>query len=212
MRPASTSAIFRGGGFGKGFGNASRSGYTIIETLLSVLIISIISTLVLVNTGNDDATTRLQRAAQTTIAALRFARMQSMGHGQSSGATFQPTDAYGVQIKTDSNTITVYHATYNSGTSKWTLPGTTLTDSLFPSGNCVINFNTDPAYAGVTISSVKLTGTADTSLNTASPYYCQYRPFGDTFNPGTTTAAITLSYGGESVSINIPAVGDPSEN
>ncbi len=189
-----------------------RRGYTIIETLLAVLIISIISTLVLVNDGADDASTRLQRAAQTIISACRYARMLSMGHGQSSGANFQPTDAYGVQISTTANTVTVYHATYNTGTSKWTLPGTTVTDPLFSSGNCVINLNTDPAYAGVTITSVQLTGTADTSANTASPYYCQYRPFGDTFNPGLTTSAITLSYGGKSVTISIPAVGDPTEN
>jgi prepilin-type N-terminal cleavage/methylation domain-containing protein len=189
-----------------------RRGYTLIETLLSVLIISFMSTLVLVNDGTDDASTRLDRAAQTIIAALRYSRMLAMGHGQTTGSSLQPTDAYGVQINSAANTLTVYHTTWNSGTSEWNLPGTALTDGLFSSDNCVINLATDPAYAGVTISAVSLTGTADTTPNTASPYYCQYRPFGDTENPGTANAAITLSYGGLTRSIKIPAVGDPTEN
>lgn len=190
----------------------AKRGFTLIEVLLTVLILAIISSLVLVDVTATDASMRLARAAQTIVSACRYARTQSMGHGQTTGASFQPTDAYGLQINTKTNTITVYQATWNSGTNKWTLPGTPVDDTLMSGGTYVIDLNTYTACAGVQISAVQLTGTADTSLNTASPYYCQYRPFGDTENPGTGAAAITLSYGGKSCSINIPAVGDPKEN
>ncbi len=193
-------------------GLSSRGGYTLLEVLVTVLIIGIMSSLAMVDVGANDATTRLSRAAQAIIAAGRYARMQSMGHGQTSGASFQPTDAYGLQIDTNANTITVYHTTWNSATSTWSLPGTAVANNLLAGGTYVIHLNTDPAYAGVTISAVHLAGTADTSPNTASPYYCQYRPFGDTFNAGSNAATITLSYGGRSCSINIPTVGDPQEN
>jgi prepilin-type N-terminal cleavage/methylation domain-containing protein len=187
-------------------------GYTLIEVLVSVLIIGIISSLAMVDIGANDATTRLDRAAQAIVAAGRYARMQNMGHGQTSGTSFQPTDAYGLQFDTSANTIKVYHATWNSGTNAWSLPGTTMANSLLAGGSYVINLKTDPAYAGVTIAAVQMTGTADTSPNTSSPYYCQYRPFGDTFNAGSNGALITLSYGGKTCTITIPAVGDPQEN
>ncbi|HUO10103.1 MAG TPA: type II secretion system protein [Phycisphaerae bacterium] len=192
--------------------SASARGFTLLEMLCTVLIIGIISATVMVNAGTTDATTRLDRAAQAIIAACRYARTQSLGHGQTSGTSLQPTDAYGIQIDTSANTITVYHATWDSAHSRWSLPGTTVTDPLFGSGTCVINLSTFPGCSGVTISAVQLTGTSDTSTNTASPYYCQYRPFGDTLNYGSASAAITLSYGGQSCSVNIPKVGDPTEN
>lgn len=189
-----------------------KGGYTLLEVLIVVLIISIISSMSLVNVGANDATTRLGRAAQAIVAAVRYARMQSMGHGQTSGAGFQPTDAYGIQIDTNANTITVYHATWNASTGTWILPGTAVASGLFGGGICVLNLNTDPAYAGVRITAVQLAGTSDTSPNTSSPYYCQYRPIGDTLNAGSNAASITLSYGGTSCSINIPKAGDPQEN
>jgi prepilin-type N-terminal cleavage/methylation domain-containing protein len=189
-----------------------RRGYTLVEILCSVLIISIMSSLVMVNVGSTDSTTRVDRAAQLIIEAFRYARMLSMGHGQTTGASYQPTDAYGVQIDTTANTVTVYHTTWNAGTSQWNLPGTPVSNGLFGGGTYVINLNNYSACAGVVISAVQLTGTADTSANTSSPYYCQYRPFGNTENPGTNTAALTLSYGGASRTISIPSVGDAQEN
>jgi hypothetical protein len=181
-----------------------------------VLIIGIISSMVAVNVSAGDASTRLDRASQMIIAACRYARVQNMGHSSAnvtlvgSDPVPQPTTAYGIQIDTAANTVTVYSANYNSVSGKWTLPGTAATDSLFGTGSAVINFNSQPTCAGVKITAVSLSGTSDTSANTASPYYCQYRPFGDALNYGAT--AITLSYGGQTRTINIPQVGDPTEN
>ena len=195
-----------------------RGGFTLLEVLLTVLIIGVISSMVAVNVSTGDASTRLDRAAQMIIAACRYARIQSLGHsdaviaGSPGSFTSQANSAYGIQINTAANTITVYKATFNSSTGKWTLPGTAVADSLFGSGTCVLNFNTLPTCQGVTITNVSLTSTTDTSLNNASPYYCQYHPFGDCLNYGSTTAAITLSYAGQTCTINIPQVGDATEN
>ncbi|MGN6366791.1 MAG: prepilin-type N-terminal cleavage/methylation domain-containing protein [Phycisphaerae bacterium] len=187
-------------------------GFTLLEVLLTVLIIGVISSMVMVNVSAGDASTRLDRAAQMIIAACRYARVQSLGHSQANltGTTAQPNNAYGIQINTAANTITVYRATYNTTNSKWNLPGSAVADSLLGSGSYVLDFNSLPTCQGVTISAVSLNGTSDTSANTSSPYYCQYRPFGDAINYGST--AITLSYGGQTRTINIPQVGDPTEN
>ncbi len=189
-----------------------RRAFTLLEVLLTVLIIGIISSMVAVNVSSGDAATRLDRAAQMIIAACRYARIQSLGHSQANltGTTATPSNAYGIQIDTAANTVTVYRATYNTGTSKWNLPGTAVSDSLFGTGTCVLSFSTLATCSGVKITAVSLNGTTDTSANTSSPYYCQYHPFGDALNYGST--AITLSYGGQTRTINIPQVGDATEN
>jgi prepilin-type N-terminal cleavage/methylation domain-containing protein len=188
------------------------SAFTLIEVITSIVIISIISAFTLINADSEDASARVDRAAQQVLAAFRYARMLSMGHGETSGSSYQPTDAYGVQINKSANTFTVYHTTWNSVTSAWELPGTTISDALHTGGTYVVNLDTDSTCAGVTISAVNLVGTSDTSGNGSSPYYCQYRPFGNTENPGISSTAILLSYGNASRSINIPAVGDAQEN
>ena len=195
--PASTmtSTLRRGG----------RRGLSLLETCVVVMIISIISSMTLVNVGSTDASERVDRAAQKVLTAFRFARMQSMGHTQTLGASYQPTDAYVVGIDTLANTVTVYHATWNSVTGKWSLPGTVAAEALLGGGTFVVNLNTDPTCAGVVISNVSLQGTSDTSPNTSSPYYCLYRPFGGTENPGSASAAVTLSYGGSTAHAERPA-------
>ena len=197
------------------FARPQRRAFTLLEVLLTVLIIGIISSMVAVNVSSGDASTRLDRAAQMIIAACRYARIQSLGHAQAAYTTGanpqpQPTNGYGIQIDTAANTVTVYRANYIIPSSKWNLPGGAVSDSLFGTGTCVLSFNTLSTCAGVKITAVSLNGTSDTSANTASPYYCQYHPFGDALNYGTT--AITLSYGGQTRTVCIPQVGDATEN
>ena len=194
---------------------AARAGWSLIETMACLVIISVVSAMAVVNTDSQDVSSRLDRAAQEIVSALRYARMEAMGHGQTLGATTQPTDLfYGVQFDTDANTVTVYSTTWNSSTSTWTLPGTAMTgsDLIYAGGKYIINFNTDPDVQGVTITSVHLVGTSDTLANTVSPYVCQYKPFGEAENYGSATAAITISYAGSTRTISIPQIGDAYEN
>jgi Tfp pilus assembly protein FimT len=185
---------------------------TLVETMACVGIIGIVSGLVVVQNENTDATQRLDRAADEVVAALRYARIEAMGHGSTVANTSQPSTAYGVSFNTTANTVTVYSASYNTGTSKWTLPGTTVGCTMYPTQTYVINFGTQAEVEGVTISAVNLTSSTDTQTNTASPYVCQYLPFGEAENYGTTTTAITLSYDGKTRTINVPQIGDASKN
>jgi prepilin-type N-terminal cleavage/methylation domain-containing protein len=197
---------------GPGGRGGSRSAFTLIETLMTVIIISVISSLVLVNVSTVDATSRLDRAAQHIIAALRYARIESLSHSQTVSGSSQPSDGYGVYFNTVSNTVTVYHTTWNPARNRYFYPGTTVINSLIAGGSYVVNLNTQSDCAGVKISSVRLNGTSDTRWNTRSPYACQFRPMGTTPNYGQVPEAITLTYGGRTCTISIPPVGDPQVN
>ena len=190
----------------------ARRAFTLIEVLVTVLIIGIISSMVAVNVSSGDASTRLDRASQMIIAACRYARIQSLGHSDANlTGTTAATHAfgYGVQIDTAANTITVYRANWSSTRVEPPRKCPSRTP-LFGTGSAVLNFNTLATCSGVKITAVSLNSTSDTSANTSSPYYCQYHPFGDALNYGAT--AITISYGGQTRTINIPQVGDPTEN
>jgi Tfp pilus assembly protein FimT len=180
--------------------------------MASVAIMAIVSGMVVVPNENSDATERLDRAADEVVAALRYARIEAMGHGSTVANTSQPNTAYGVSFNTTANTVTVYQSSYNSGTSTWTLPGTTVGCTMYPTQTYVINFATQPEVEGVTISAVNLKGTTDTQTNTASPYVCQYLPFGEAENYGNSTTSITLSYDGKTRTINVPQIGDATKN
>jgi type IV fimbrial biogenesis protein FimT len=189
-----------------------RIGLTLVETMASVAIIGIVSGLALVQNENSDATQRLDRAADEVVAALRYARIEAMGHGTTVANTSQPDTAYGVSFDTKANTVTVYTTSYNSGASVWTLPGTTVSSTMYSTQTYVINFATQTEVAGVTISAVNLKGTTDTQTNMGSPYVCQYLPFGESENYGNATDAITLSYDGKTRTINVPQIGDATKN
>lgn len=193
------------------------AGFSLIETMASITLISICSAMVVVDNSATDATQRLDRAADEVVSALRYARAEAMGHGElvysSTPPTTRPSDVYGVSVDTTNNKVTVYHSnTWNAVSSTWGLPGTAVSSLLYGSGTYVIDFNKEPEVEGVTISAVNLTGTSDTQANTASPYVCQYLPMGECENYGSATAAITLSYGGYTRTITVPQIGDASKN
>lgn len=187
-------------------GEWRRAGFSLIEIMACLVIMGVVSSMVMVDSVSTDATERLDRAAQEVLSAVRYARVEATAHGQTVSGTLQPSDAYGVQFNTTADTVTVYHSTWNS--TSWSLPGTAVSNPMFSTGTYVLNLMTQPDCAGVTISAVNLCGTTDTSNNTASPYVCQFRPFGRAENYGT----ITLSYGTYTRTVTIPQVGDASEN
>jgi Tfp pilus assembly protein FimT len=152
--------------------------FTLIELLMTVLVIQIVSMLVLVCVGNVEAPERVDRAVNETIAALRYARMLSMASGQSCG----------VEFNTSTGTIRVF-----KGAAM-----TTVADSQIQGGTYVINLNSQSNVRGVTISQVLIANDA------TNPYQVWFGTLGQTANNGF----VTFTYGTASRSITIPTVGE----
>lgn len=192
-----------------------RIGVTLVETMVTIGIIGIVSGMVIIQNQTTNDTERLDRAADEVVAALRYARTEAMAHCSTNSGTTQPTQpstAYGAAFDTSANTVKVYWTSFNTVTNKWSLPGTTVSYTMYPTQTYLINFATQPEVEGVTISSVSVGGTTDTQANTSSPYVCQYLPFGEAENCATTAGSITLSYDGKTRTISIPYVGDAIKN
>src|SRR5437870_2192120 len=62
--------------------------YSLIEMLITVLIIQIISGMVMVNVSQVQTNERLARACEQIVLALRYARLQAMSTGQPGGVEF----------------------------------------------------------------------------------------------------------------------------
>lgn len=148
--------------------------------LIVVLIIAIAAALALSAYASTEAGMRPQRAAQEVIGALRQARHTAIATGRTCG----------VEFDTSTNQMRVYE-TINGNVS-------TLADSTRPGGVYVVNFNTSPDVAGVTFA-------ASIAGDASNPYRVAFGPLGATSNTGT----ITLTYGGRSRQVSVPAVGDP---
>lgn len=188
-----------------------RRGYSLLEVLITVLIIQIISGMIMVNVSNVQTDERLNRAAEQIIAATRYARILSMSTGRRSE----------VQFDTSANTFSVLLQTLDAnGNPVWTdAPTNTVptcavvTDTMISGGTYTVNLTNERELSGVTIS-----GTAN--LSAANPYYVMYGNLGNpmnlstTANPvlqnGSTDGSVTLTYGGEHKIIDIPVVGEAS--
>jgi Tfp pilus assembly protein FimT len=162
----------------RGFGGRARRAYSLIEMLITVLIIQILSGMVIVSVSNVNRAERLSRAGQQVINALRYARVMAMSDGGKAGVEFNAT----------TNIIRVYR-----GDTKTTVPNT-----LFSSGTYVVNLNTQMDCSGVTI------GTCNLASAPSNPYQINFGNLGGTDNNGT----VTLNYGGVSKVITIPLVGE----
>jgi prepilin-type N-terminal cleavage/methylation domain-containing protein len=156
-----------------------RRGYSLLEMLITVLIIQIISGMVMVNTSSVQRTEKLQRTGQQMTVALRYARILAMSSGQPAGVEFDVTN----------NTFRVFQ-----GTS-----ATTVSNSMFASGSYSVNLNTDHDCGGVKI--------ADASLTNAptSPFRVTFGTLGGTSNYGS----VAINYGGTTLWVSVPQVGEP---
>jgi Tfp pilus assembly protein FimT len=153
-------------------------GYSLIETMITVLIIHMISGMVIVSVSSIQRSEKLSRAGQQVVVALRYARILAMSTGQPAG----------VEFNTTTNQVRVFQ-----GAS-----ATTVNNSMIQSGTYVINFNTQADVNGVTISNALL------SSDVTNPYWVVFGTLGGTVNNGS----VALNYGGQSVTVQIPLVGD----
>lgn len=156
----------------------TRRGYSLIEMLITVLIIQIISGMVMVNVSQVQTNERLARACEQIVLALRYARMQAMSTGQ----------AGGVEFNIASNTVRVFQ-----GAS-----ATTVNNSLISGGTYVINFANQGETSGVRLSAAMIANDA------TDPYRVTFGNLGGTSNNGY----VTLSYGGATKTVQIPMVGE----
>jgi Tfp pilus assembly protein FimT len=153
-------------------------GYSLLEVLITVLIIQIISSMVMVNVSSVQSTERLTRAGEQIVLALRYARILAMSSNQPAG----------VEFDTSTNTFRVFQ-----GAS-----ATTVSNALMPGGTYAINLNTQLDVSGVKISSALI------SNDTANPYCVTFGTLGGTTNNGY----LTLTYGLHTKTVQIPLVGE----
>jgi prepilin-type N-terminal cleavage/methylation domain-containing protein len=157
-----------------------RRGYSLLEVLITVLIIHIISGIVVVNVSNIQTSEKLSRAGEEVIAAARYARMLAMTTGQTAG----------IEFDSSTNQVRVFQGASVA----------TAANSLIPGGFYILNFNTRSEVLGVRTTAATIVG------STTNPYRVTFGTLGGTNNTGS----ITLSYGSQPKIVQVPAVGDPT--
>jgi Tfp pilus assembly protein FimT len=152
--------------------------YSLLEVLITILIIHIISGMVMVNVSTIQTSEKLSRAGEQVVTALRYARTLSMTTGEPAGVEFNMT----------TNQIRVFQG----------VSATTVTNNLISGGQYVIDLPTQSEIAGVKITTASLVG------NTTNPYWVVFGRLGGTTNNGS----VTLTYGQQSKRVVIPLVGE----
>jgi len=155
-----------------------RAAYSLLEVLLTIVIIQIISSLVLVNVSTVQTTEKLSRAGEQIVVATRYARMLAMTSGQTAG----------VEFNTATNQIRVFQGP----------AATTVNNPQVQGGTYVIYLATQQDIAGVHMGTILL------SSDNTNPYQVIYGKLGGTLNNGY----VTLSYSNQSRTVNIPLVGE----
>ena len=153
-------------------------GYSLIEMMITVLIIQMLSGLAMVNVSSIQRSEKLARAGQQVVVALRYARMVAMSSGQPAGVEFDTT----------TNRVRVFQGA----------AATTVSNSMIRGGTYVIDFNTQADVNGVTISNALI------AADVANPYWVVFGTLGGTVNNGS----VNLNYGSQTVTVQIPLVGD----
>jgi len=109
-------------------------GFTLIEILIVVMIMSIVMSLGVQTIASFEANQRAERAARETLVAFRFARNLAMTTGKDSCVLFN----------TSSNSFSIY---WKSNGTTW--DATPIQQPLAP-GNYTINYGTERELAGTT--------------------------------------------------------------
>jgi Tfp pilus assembly protein FimT len=169
--------------------SAGRRGYSLIEMLLTILLIQIIGGLVAVQVSSATATERTNYASQETISALRYARQLALSTGQPAGVSFDNTN----------QTITVFKRVNNQNV--------TVTNAALMGGQYVINLKTRANVSGTTVSNINLAGGGKiVTYGLIGGTSAMPRGLGSTANNGT----ITLKSGASTITILVPDAGEPS--
>jgi Tfp pilus assembly protein FimT len=168
-----------------------RKGYSLIEVLLTSLIIQIIAGIVSVSVANVAATERTNFAGQEAITAIRYARQLAQTDGIPCGVIF---DSANQQIRV-----------FRGNT------GVTAANAAMPGGQYIIQLAQQANTSGVKITSISLTGPTNNNVVT-------YGNVGATsgvakgLGSTTNTGFVVLSNGTSATKVWIPAAGEPTLN
>lgn len=171
-----------------------RRAYSLLEVLITVLIIQIISSMIMVNVSSIQSSERLTRASEKIVVAARYARMCAMATGT----------AHGIEFAADTNTIRVYKVVNGvDGLGNPTTTYATVANTLISGGTYVIAMNDDSDLAGVRITGVSYTSSA------SSPYRITFGNLGGAMTVTNNLGAnVTLQFGNQAKTIKFPLVGD----
>jgi prepilin-type N-terminal cleavage/methylation domain-containing protein len=158
------------------------NAFTLIETLIVVVILAITATIVLGFIADTDASLRADRAARECLTAFRYARALALTNGNTCGVRFDTT-------------LKKFWVWQNA------TPATAVNNSLMPGGTYTVDLVNNREIAGVV-------ATLAIPSDTTNPYDVQFTSLGATSNTGT----VTFTYGGRTCIVTIPAVGDPTLN
>lgn len=172
-------------------GQGRRRGYSLIEVLMTSLIIQIIAAMVAVSVSTVTETERTSYAGQEAITAIRYARQLAQTTGTPCGVIFDNTNQ---QIK-------VFRGT----------TATIASNAAMPGGQYIINMANQANTHGVTIATVSLAGGTG---NTVVTYGNVGATSGLAKGLGSTvnTGFIKFGLGGATKTVTIPSAGDPTLN
>ena len=160
-------------------------GLTLVEVMATVVILGIGGTVALDAVSGSEANYRATRAAEETVAALRYARLLAMSTG----------NLCGVEFNSSLKTVSVY--TMIGSTQTWvTNPFGRATGSTYQ-----IQLATDPALLNVAMS-------VNMPSDATNPYDCVYNQLGATTNTGT----IKFTYAQGQSTVTIASVADATHN
>jgi Tfp pilus assembly protein FimT len=166
-----------------------RGGYSLIEVLMTSLIIQIIAGMVSVSVSDVAATERTNYAGQEVITAIRYARQLAQTDGTPCGVIFDSTNQ---QVKV-----------FRGNTS------TIAANAALPGGQYIIKLAQQANTTGVKITSISLTGPAQNNVVTYGNIGASSgmaKGLGSTINTGF----VVLSNGNVSTKVWIPAAGEPT--
>jgi prepilin-type N-terminal cleavage/methylation domain-containing protein len=157
------------------------AGFTIIEVIMTIVIISILAVLSLPR-FDSFYEIKLNGAVKKVISDIRYAQQLAISRHEDYRVSFT------------GNTYDVRRVSDNAYAT-----------SPFTRGNLTVNFNTDTQYKGITISNPNFVGTTGLRFN------WQGNPLGSTGANLTTTGQVTFSYQGNSLIVSVePGTGKVS--
>jgi Tfp pilus assembly protein FimT len=175
----------------RGGGRRRGGGYSLVEVLMTCLIIQIIAGMVAVSVSSVASSERTSYAGQEVVTAIRYARQLAQTTGTPCGVIF---DTVNQQVKV-----------FRGNTS------TIATNANMPGGRYIVSLGQQANTHGVTLTSVSLAGSANNNVLTygnIGTISGMPKGLGSTVNSGF----VTLSLGGAAKTVTIPAAGEPTLN
>jgi prepilin-type N-terminal cleavage/methylation domain-containing protein len=157
----------------------ARPGFTMIEMMLVLLVMSIIAVLGTDAIAEFEAAQRPERAARESLAFFRSARNIAMTTGKKAK----------VVINTTNRTLSIYWQSNGS-----TYDATPYATSMTGSGTAVLNLNNNRELVGTGV-----------SVSPTTVTYFEYSALGTCAQSGQ----VSFNYAGRSKILNVTNVGDP---